>query len=109
MSTANGILNADGGLSKEHDHDYESLNRFYHSRDISKTQPHKFTFVVVRKSMQTRYFLEIVFFLTLTVYFQYKLIALTHAWNTAIGELNILNASLIEIQAKFANGLMTRP
>ena len=86
MSTAFGILNSDDGLLREQDFDFEAATRFYQRRDLSRSQPHKLTFVVVRKSMQIRYFLEILFFFTLTVFFQYKLIVFTQAWNAALTE-----------------------
>ena len=46
--------------------------------------------------MQTRYFLEILFFLTLTLYFQYKLIVFTQAWNTAIDEMTTIREKILE-------------
>jgi len=96
FSTASGILRADDNLQTETDSDYERANRFYVYRDITRTQPNRFSFMVVRKSMQTRYFLEILFFLTLTLYFQYKLIVFTQAWNTAIDEMTTIREKILE-------------
>ena len=60
VSTCHGIWTKSGD-----DPDYEIENRFYKKRDLSRVMPHRFNFMVVRRSMQTRYFLEIVIFFAL--------------------------------------------
>ena len=63
-STAFGILT--NGESK---YDYEQLNRFYKVRKNWQIRPHKLNFMVVRRSMEMRYFLEMAFFLFVVVVF----------------------------------------
>ena len=74
-STAFGILTrSKDSFTSNQDFDYELENRFYKRRDTEKIQPHRFNFVVVRRSMQTRYFFEIVLFFLLVAVFQYYLL-----------------------------------
>ena len=66
-STAYGILfkSRRGTFSKAEDFDYELEHRFYKRKDMERVQPHKLQFKVVRNSMQTRYFLEMLFYFSL--------------------------------------------
>ena len=73
-STCYGILTKSGEANGFKKSDYELENRFYrpsrrNQSDSSKIMPHQFNFVVVRRSMQTRYFLEIIIFFALVATF----------------------------------------
>ena len=69
-STSYTILKESGsGFGRKPDYDFEYESRFYLPRDFSKTKPHKYAFMVVRNSMKTRYFFEMAFFFTLTMFF----------------------------------------
>ena len=69
-STAFGILRNPPG---QPDFDFEYENRFYRGKVYERIHPNRFTFMVVRNSMQTRYFLEMSFFFILVVTFQFQL------------------------------------
>jgi hypothetical protein len=53
--------------------DFEKENRFYKNRLVTEA-PHKYSFMVVRKSMQTRYFFEMGVFFCIVIAFQYFLV-----------------------------------
>lgn len=53
-------------------YDFEHANRFYNRNKI-RASPHPLNFMVVRGSMQMRYFMDMIFFFALTIYFQYEL------------------------------------
>ena len=65
-STAYGILT---NSSTQNQNDYELQHRFYKARNERDLSPHKLNFVVVRKSMEVRYFLEMVFYFILVCCF----------------------------------------
>lgn len=69
-STAYGILTH---LEDRYKFDYERQNRFYMKRSKKVVKPHKMNFMVVRKSMEIRYFMEIFFVFLMAVFFQYYL------------------------------------
>jgi hypothetical protein len=52
-----------------HIEDYERTHRFYEHRELSELRPHSYMYKVFLKSMQQRYFLEILVFLVLAVTF----------------------------------------
>ena len=56
-STTYGIL-----TQEKSGEDYESENRFYNMRDISRVQSHQYVYMVIRNSMQARYFIEMIFY-----------------------------------------------
>ena len=47
--------------------------RFYKKRDISKFRSHKYLLQVYLKSMQTRYFIELILFIIMAIFFQYEI------------------------------------
>ena len=53
-----------------HIEDFETVNRFYSERHYKKIRPHGFMYKVYIQSMQQRYFIEVLVFLTLAVVFQ---------------------------------------
>ena len=58
-------------LNKNEDNE---LNlRFYKKRDISKFRSHKYMLQVYLKSMQTRYFIELLLFVIMAIFFQYEI------------------------------------
>lgn len=70
-STAYGILNH---FDDRYNFDFESQNRFYRASSSEREiKPHKMNFMIVRKSMQIRYFMEIGFMVILATCFQYYL------------------------------------
>jgi hypothetical protein len=70
-STSYQLLFDSSSLSKSQDNE---LNlRFYKKSDISKFRSHKFMLQVYLKSMQTRYFIELLFFVVLAIFFQYEI------------------------------------
>ena len=77
-STAFGILTH---FDSRFSYDYEQLNRFYLEKDVHTISPHKLNFVVVRNSMQVRYYLEICFFLSLALYIQFEIQLFSNAFN----------------------------
>ena len=70
--------------------DYEFQNRFYKKQKTKLIQPHRMTFMVVRRSMQVRYFLEMLFFFTLACTFQYYIFSFSYYYN----EVNIFLTKL---------------
>ena len=70
-STAYGVLfkSRGGNFSKTQDNDYELQHRFYKGKDLDRIAPHILNFRVVLNSMQTRYFLEMVFYFMLVIAF----------------------------------------
>ena len=54
---------------KHEDQDPELATRFYLKRDIREFSQHSFTMRVYLKSMQTRYFIELLLFLILAIVF----------------------------------------
>ena len=68
-STTYSILtHQDGELCQ---YDYERKNRFYAKMaDREVSTPHKFNFMVIRRSMSVRYFMEMIFFFALALKFQ---------------------------------------
>ena len=96
-STAYGIINQSRGKKE----DFEYDNRFYKARDLSRIQPHRFGYMVVRNSMQTRYFLEMVFYFALMCIFQFQLTKFIDAFNTVLlNSEEAIEATLILIQQK---------
>ena len=77
-STAYGILKH---YEDRYKYDYEFKNRFYKERDKEMIQPHRLVFMVVRKSMQIRYFTEIYLFFILACYFQYNVYSFSTEYN----------------------------
>jgi hypothetical protein len=70
-STSYQLLFPSSTLNKNQDNE---LNlRFYKKRDISKFRSHKYMLQVYLKSMQTRYFIELLFFVLLAIFFQYEI------------------------------------
>ena len=70
-STSYQLLFDSSTLRKNQDNE---LNlRFYKKRDISKFRSHKFMLQVYLKSMQARYFIELLFFVVLAIFFQYEI------------------------------------
>ena len=65
-STAYGILTH---YEDRFNFDYESKHRFYKKKSKKKIMPHTMNFMVVRRSMEIRYFMEIVFVFLLAVTF----------------------------------------
>ena len=63
------LILSGNGFGRKSDYDFEYENRFYRRRDISKVKPHKFSYMAVRNSMQTRYFFEMAFFFILVLVF----------------------------------------
>ena len=53
--------------------DNELNLRFYKKRDISKFRSHMYTLQVYLKSMQTRYFIELILFIIMAIFFQYEI------------------------------------
>ena len=82
-STAYGILMHEDG---EFYHlDYERRNRFYVTRpkktsgDLS-SHPHTLNFMVIRRSMRTRYFMEMAFFFCLALAFQIAIFSMNDSY-----------------------------
>jgi hypothetical protein len=68
-STSFNILKSDF-TSKD---DYEATHRFYHKRDYKSFRPHEFVYKVYVRSMQQRFFFELIAFLVLAVFFQFQI------------------------------------
>ena len=65
-------------------YDFEHRHRFYQpSTNREAIMPHRFSFMVVRRSMQIRYFFEMIFFFVLALIFQLELLSLSTAYNQA--------------------------
>lgn len=71
--------------------DYELQHRFYKSRDKKEVPPHKFNFVVVRQSMEVRYFLEMTLFFLLVCTFQRYLTYYSKSSNILKQEANAMH------------------
>lgn len=77
-ATSYGILMLqDGELYQQ---DYERRNRFYVTQGRNKPDPHRLNFMVIRRSMKTRYFLEMGFFFCLALAFQFSIFSLNDAY-----------------------------
>ena len=83
-STAYGILTH---TDSDYNHDFEAQNRFYMARSDSSIEAHRYTFKVVRRSMEIRYFFEMAFFLINACAFQYYVMNFTTVWNVLVKEV----------------------
>jgi len=90
-STAYGILTHIDSDCKQ---DFEAFNRFYQRRSDRSIGVHRYTFKVVRQSMETRYFLEMAFFLGVACLLQYYIMDFTTIWNVLQAEVAELAAEL---------------
>ena len=79
--------------------DYELKNRFYKKKNFRTVQPHKLNFMVVRKSMEVRYFLEMVTFFILVLLIQFELIEYVKTYNEVQNNFNHLNGLEGEVEA----------
>lgn len=90
-STSIGILNNYNSTSQ---FDYERQNRFNQPRCANeRVKPHRFNFLVVRKSMQMRYNFEMAYVFMCAVLFQYTLYQYTSSYwlnKTAFDAYNFL-------------------
>ena len=89
-STAYGILTHTDSDCKQ---DFEAFNRFYQRRGDRSIEVHPYTFKVVRRSMEIRYFLEMAFFLAVACLFQYYIMDFTTIWNFLNAEIAVLMAN----------------
>ena len=93
-STCYGILTH---YSDRYRYDYEKQYRFYKKKSKKLIPPHRLNFMVVRKSMQIRYFMEMTFFFLLACLFQYEVYEFAkyyNEWSSQLKELKKEDANL---------------
>ena len=71
---------------------------------MDKVLPHQFTFRVVRKSMQTRYMMEMFYYFLIVAVFQLNLTYFTSAWNNSIQFFMNIKPMIVSITAAYEAG-----